>query len=608
MSHSETPVSSDVLQAVASEASEAVGRVEGRDGVATLEQLEHDRERLLDQAERALEQRDVAGLVILDSLRWNARLFGPMSRYAPLVKRGIGLAREAGGATGAAFLAFAASIRADSADDLARRAIEMADEEGSPALQVRARLALAVCSVDDEPPADALLHESNEICEREGLHFEQAQVLEATGFHRLTRGKIADGESLLRRAIDGYHAYANEVFTVDAQRGLGWAAFRRGRLRAAASRFEATLEIASRHGLRSRAAGCAFDLGILDHALGDLDGATTHLRSALEVFEAAGQDSLAAACWIELARLAWSRGRPESALDGLTKARAAALRASDEHVRGRALAQGATFRWNDGDDDALFDALESIDADRDPVAAIDCLVSIVGIRAVRGEFALRELNRAEEIAACLPEADRFRDAVAGRLLTIGQTFALLADVRAAPGTIAAIEAWRAARDRLATLRLPDDPADLLQLETDFSVRLLRQRAGELLAALDADQEADAAFDHLVEFHPNCHWVRIDDDDPIQLASKNQLRLLVKALAKRHFANANGAVSVEELLESCWPGEYVSKEAGRSRIYTAVRALRQMGLGDIIVTGDEGYRLVSGVHFRVAPHTGIVSPR
>ena len=46
--------------------------------------------------------------------------------------------------------------------------------------------------------------------------------------------------------------------------------------------------------------------------------------------------------------------------------------------------------------------------------------------------------------------------------------------------------------------------------------------------------------------------------------------------------------IAELLAAGWPGEIVLHEAGRNRVYTAVKTLRQLGLGNALVRYDDGY--------------------
>ena len=46
----------------------------------------------------------------------------------------------------------------------------------------------------------------------------------------------------------------------------------------------------------------------------------------------------------------------------------------------------------------------------------------------------------------------------------------------------------------------------------------------------------------------------------------------------------------DLIEAGWPGEKMQHEAATLRVYTTIRRLRGLGLGDVLVTRDEGYLL------------------
>ena len=49
-------------------------------------------------------------------------------------------------------------------------------------------------------------------------------------------------------------------------------------------------------------------------------------------------------------------------------------------------------------------------------------------------------------------------------------------------------------------------------------------------------------------------------------------------------------------EAGWPGERTLPEAGANRVYSAVRDLRKLGLRDVLVRADDGYRLDPRVSF------------
>ena len=591
--------------------------IEGPHGEQALRRLEAERENILGVVDAALQRRDPRALVLVENLRWNAAFVGPAFRYAEVVEAARQLVPHAPQAVAARFLEFSAGFAratgrpAVAADD-AQRAVELAAATGDAALRSRASTTLgAVLAGTDPDRALAQLQDGANAADAAGVPFERARALERHGFVHLQRFELEDAETCFRTAIDLYRRHASDLFVNDSLCGLGWVLFRRGRTRAASSRFAAALEEADRLGIPVRIAACAYNLAVAEHAAGELREAANHIDAALRHWSRLGLDGYLPAGWVASARIYWDLEQPERAIRAARTAERLAPAVGDLHNQGLAAGLTAMFSWgNDGVpmDDDLFDTLSALDVGADPVAATAHLVGLVGMRAARGIPSLRELNRAEEIAALVPEEDEHVYGVLTRLLTVARAFSHVSDARHAGAATERSLAAGLARRELDHLGLPADPRSLRRVEPDFYVRLLLGKAYQELDRLDAPEvELPPEFRHDVEFHANCHWVRIDGGEPIDLSSRKQLRLIVKALAKQHFANPTVLVSVEELLELAWPGEVMTTSSGRSRIYTAIRDLRKMGLDAIIVTEEGGYRLASDVRFRVAPHTGILPP-
>jgi hypothetical protein len=79
-----------------------------------------------------------------------------------------------------------------------------------------------------------------------------------------------------------------------------------------------------------------------------------------------------------------------------------------------------------------------------------------------------------------------------------------------------------------------------------------------------------------------------------------MRQLLWALVERRLAAPGEAMSLDAMLAAAWPGERILHKAGTARIYTAIRALRDMGLRDALVTAGDGYMIAPRVHVTVAP--------
>jgi predicted ATPase len=85
-------------------------------------------------------------------------------------------------------------------------------------------------------------------------------------------------------------------------------------------------------------------------------------------------------------------------------------------------------------------------------------------------------------------------------------------------------------------------------------------------------------------------------ETIDLARHGSLRKVLDVLVSRRIDEPGIATSAIALLEAGWPGERVKHESGMLRVYSVVRRLRALGLGETLVTRDDGYLLDPNVGF------------
>jgi tetratricopeptide (TPR) repeat protein len=84
---------------------------------------------------------------------------------------------------------------------------------------------------------------------------------------------------------------------------------------------------------------------------------------------------------------------------------------------------------------------------------------------------------------------------------------------------------------------------------------------------------------------------------IELSRHEKLLRLLRRLAIAR-ENQEGALTVETLLVSVWPGELLVGNSGPNRVYTAIRSLRRFGLEDVLRSSSAGYELTCGVRFEL----------
>ncbi len=83
------------------------------------------------------------------------------------------------------------------------------------------------------------------------------------------------------------------------------------------------------------------------------------------------------------------------------------------------------------------------------------------------------------------------------------------------------------------------------------------------------------------------WFRIDGGETVDLVRRRAMRQLFWALVEKRLGAPGEPLSLGEMLAAAWPGERILHKAGTARIYTAIRALRELGLRELLVTAGDG---------------------
>lgn len=85
------------------------------------------------------------------------------------------------------------------------------------------------------------------------------------------------------------------------------------------------------------------------------------------------------------------------------------------------------------------------------------------------------------------------------------------------------------------------------------------------------------------------WFVTRDGERVELSSQPLLARILGCLA--HARAAGGRpVPARDLIDAGWPGEQIQAEAASSRLHTAIRRLRRLGLGDDLKSNRDGYWL------------------
>ena len=102
--------------------------------------------------------------------------------------------------------------------------------------------------------------------------------------------------------------------------------------------------------------------------------------------------------------------------------------------------------------------------------------------------------------------------------------------------------------------------------------------------------------------PEAKWFVIDGRGRVDLSRRGPIRRVLARLHEAHRARAP-ALTLIELQQAGWPGQKIRPESAKRRVYVAIGELRKLGLGDLIVTRDDGYQLDPDVTIAVGPRAG-----
>lgn len=96
---------------------------------------------------------------------------------------------------------------------------------------------------------------------------------------------------------------------------------------------------------------------------------------------------------------------------------------------------------------------------------------------------------------------------------------------------------------------------------------------------------------------NGDWLRGPSGETHSLATRGPLRRVLLRLVRHHRDHPGERLEADALLEAGWPGERPIREAGLNRVYVAVSTLRKMGLRDVLLRDEQGYRIAADIVVR-----------
>ncbi len=234
-----------------------------------------------------------------------------------------------------------------------------------------------------------------------------------------------------------------------------------------------------------------------------------------------------------------------------------------------------------------------------PLHTVQLHESVAILESLRGrrEQALIQLDRADVIAAGAAEA---AELPAGPLLT-RCAVELSAGRRAE-----AIDAARRAAElaprgldlqltrALLEAALAQDEALPAPLPTQAPQPLRLRLVAELLRWTNAGRPGweppAVATPRALQVGPQARWFCRPGEARVDLSRRRAMRQILVQLVRHRLDSPGRGLELDALQEAGWPGQRLHPEAGRARVYTAVRSLRRLGLDGLLITRDDGYLL------------------
>ncbi len=337
-----------------------------------------------------------------------------------------------------------------------------------------------------------------------------------------------------------------------------------------------------------------------------LDLRDARFRSMIAVADAAGNAHRAGRVRVFAARAALDVGPPEDVDTLLTGALRIAENAADAAVMAEAQRSRAWRYIALGDPtrakEAVGVALEGAAALGDVRGQADAFAAL-GVATFFGgdpREAKRHLGFARALHAGQGETVRLAR-VNDMLLLVGAA----TDARDVAADVACVvsaahdhaargQAWRAALDfalAAALERAAGHDADAAALDEHA-----HEQASQSGTALGAAWKKPAAIDAAPawSFGPECRWFIAPDGTRHDLSRHASLRRVLDALVSARLERPGTALNPEALVREGWPDEKIIHSAALLRVYTAVRRVRQLGLGPLLCTRDDGYLLDAAV--------------
>ena len=363
----------------------------------------------------------------------------------------------------------------------------------------------------------------------------RATLDEALAVHRRVQDKIHEGRSLA---------------------SLGALALEEGDLEAAGDRFEEALGLLEETQDEQWMGRTIALLGGLEDARGNVEEARQLYLQALSVHDRSGDRRHLAYVLAALAALDTELGNLDRAEETFERALAIRHEVPDRRTEGMVrLLASVCLEQRQDPAGALKSYREAVRIDREIESPRALAIALAHRARVEHQLGHRERARARLEEARTAAPDRQVEAL----------------IRIVEGHLCLTQDPRTAEAHLASA--------IPIAETSALVR----RAARALRAALSDGLPDEAL------VVGAGWFKPPHGHRIDISSRRAPSALLQALGTAR-KRSGASLTVDELFEAGWPNERALPAAAASRVYVAISTLRKMGLKELLIRDDAGYRL------------------
>ncbi len=538
----------------------------GEGAIEAAARLRADADNVL-AAHRRLRSSDPKGAASLAlALNKLVAMRGPAEMQRELVEAAVCDAADAGAALHVRALAARVRyrlIRGDTrgAETDADFALELSSEDAvrALALETRARVAIERGKMDRaRTEVDEAIALHRKLGDRAG----EASALSISVAVHVKQGQLDDARAAAEHALETYRDIGDRAATMSVLSNLGIVHHWQDRDEEAKRCYRAALDLAISLGDRREESVDRINLALLLLDEGALDDARAEFQRALTIQRAAGHRQYIGNTVGSLGSIDLVQGNTVAARQHFEES------LSIFRELGHRRYEAATHRY------LGTVAMEEGDLER----ALGCLELAREIATEVGDFISfveGPLGATLALLGRLDEADKHFARARESLTKRGEPRAfVLLEIFEAFGMLGRgdLDGARAVLTRVDTKRLASDARSARRLLATAIARKETRTSPELAIGEDA------------------RWFSVGGGDKIDLSKRRSPRLILARLAAERKKAPGHGVTLDDIIVAGWPGERIQPEAAAARAYTAIKTLRELGLGDILTRRDDGYLL------------------